>query len=101
MSYCTIFGDCFEDEHDEEMTRKYGDKYRYVKRLYPNAYKLPKSEIEEMIDIARWQGDTLEEGKALLDKHIRQKEPMWKETYFEPEKKPRLFEFTDVRNIVL
>lgn len=87
MSYCTIFGDCFENEHDEEMTRKYGDKYRYVKSLYPNAYKLPKAEIEEMIDIARWQGETLEEGKELLGKYIKQNEPSWKENYFEPEVK--------------
>lgn len=76
------FFEKYEDENDERMTHKYGDNYRYVKWLYPNAYKLPKKEIEEMIDIARWHGDTLEEGQAELDKYIKKNEPDWQQLYF-------------------
>lgn len=76
------FFEKYEDENDERMTHKYGDNYRYVKRLYPNAYKLPKKEIEEMIDIARWHGDTLEEGQAELDKYIKKNEADWQQLYF-------------------
>lgn len=72
----------FQNEDDERNTRKYGDKYKYVKWLYPDVYKLPKKEVEEMIDIARWHGDTLEEGQAELDKYIEANEPEWKKLYF-------------------
>ncbi len=44
MSYTTFLGDTFEDEHDEELTRKFGDTYKYFKKQYPELYKLPTEE---------------------------------------------------------
>lgn len=81
------------------MTRKFGDNYRYVKKLYPNAYKLPKEELSEMIEIARWHGDTLEEGKAELDKYIAKNEPKWEEFYFNPKQLQRNNEIQNPNNI--
>lgn len=75
MVYYNFKGEPFENEHDEEMSRKYGYKYKCVKNIYPNVYKLPKEEIETMTNILRYQGDTMEEAEDILKKHIKEKEP--------------------------
>lgn len=81
MGYTTIFGDVCENERDEKMMRKYGDKYRCAKRIYPDIYKLPEDEIREMSSIIRYKGDTLEEAEAYLKKYIKENEDEWKKTY--------------------
>lgn len=83
MSYKTIFGEEFENEFDEKMTHKYGDKYKCVKSVYPDVCKLPESEIQPMTYIARYQGDTVDEAKDLVRKYVKEKEPMWKQEYFQ------------------
>lgn len=84
MDLNSYFKSMYDDDNDERMTRKYGDKYRLVKSIYPNVYKLPENEVREMIDIARWQGDTLEDGKRLLNQYVQKNEPTWQKTYFAP-----------------
>lgn len=82
MTYTTIFGEEFENEFDEKMAHKYGDGYKCVKSVYPDVCKLPESEIQPMTYIARYKGDTVEEAKDFVSKYIKEKEPMWKQEYF-------------------
>lgn len=82
MTYTTIFGEDFENEFDEKMTHKYGDKYKCVKSVYPDVYKLPESEIQPMTYIARYKGDTVDEAKDFVRKYIKEKEPLWKKMCF-------------------
>ena len=49
--YTTMFGDTFENEQDEEMSRKHGYNYGYLKYKYPDVCKLPEQEVKEMLDI--------------------------------------------------
>ena len=39
----------FENEHDEKMTRKFSYNYKVLKRLFPEVYKLPESEIRSLV----------------------------------------------------
>ena len=39
----------FENEHDEKMTRKFSYNYQVLKRLFPEVYKLPESEIRSLV----------------------------------------------------
>lgn len=82
MSYYNLRGDMLENEHDETMTRKYGDSYRCVKNVYPDVYKLPEDEICQMTSMMRYQGDTVEEAQDILKKYIKKNEPTWQQTYW-------------------
>ena len=47
MPYQSINGKIYENEHDEELSRRFGDKYGYIKYKYPEAYKLSEREIRD------------------------------------------------------
>ena len=54
----------FENEHDEKMTRKFSYNYQVLKRLFPEVYKLPESEIRSLV---RSIYDNPKLGDELLD----------------------------------
>lgn len=72
-------------DHEEEMARKYGYKFDYLKQFYPQAAQLPETEIESMIDVINQKGDTLDEAIPHLKAYINQNEASWKKNQFSPE----------------
>ena len=73
----------FENEHDEKMTRKFSYNYQVLKRLFPEVYKLPESEIRSLV---RSIYDNPKLGDELLDHLsdvINKKKPEWGE-YLNP-----------------
>lgn len=82
MSITNFLGHTFEDEHDQDMTYQLGSGYKYIKSKYPNAYKLPKEELQTMINTLLNSGDTIEEGEKYLEKYIQENEPEWQEKFF-------------------
>ena len=54
----------FENEHDEKMTRKFSYNYQVLKRLFPEVYKLPESEIRSLVHSIY---DNTKLGDELLD----------------------------------
>lgn len=86
MSYTTFFGNTFEDEHDEELTRKFGNTYKYFKEQYPELSKLPTSEIKDICHEFNKSpyGDTFEKSVERTKKYIENQKPRWQEEYFSP-----------------
>ena len=73
----------FENEHDEKMTRKFSYNYQVLKRLFPEVYKLPESEIRSLV---RSIYDNPKLGDELLDHLsdvINKRKPEWGE-YLNP-----------------
>ena len=73
----------FENEHDEKMTRKFSYNYKVLKRLFPEVYKLPESEIRSLVHSIY---DNPKLGDELLDHLtdvINKKKPEWGE-YLNP-----------------
>ena len=73
----------FENEHDEKMTRKFSYNYQVLKRLFPEVYKLPESEIRLLVNSIY---DNPKLGDELLDHLtdvINKKKPEWGE-YLNP-----------------
>ncbi len=73
----------FENEHDEKMTRKFSYNYQVLKRLFPEVYKLPESEIRSLVHSIY---DNPKLGDELLDHLsdvINKKKPEWGE-YLNP-----------------
>ena len=73
----------FENEHDEKMTRKFSYNYQVLKRLFPEVYKLPESEIRSLVHSIY---DNPKMGDELLDHLsdvINKKKPEWGE-YLNP-----------------
>ena len=73
----------FENEHDEKMTRKFSYNYQVLKRLFPEVYKLPESEIRSLVHSIY---DNPKMGDELLDHLsdvINKKKPEWDE-YLNP-----------------
>ena len=73
----------FENEHDEKMTRKFSYNYQVLKRLFPEVYKLPESEIRLLVHSIY---DNPKMGDELLDHLsdvINKKKPEWGE-YLNP-----------------
>ncbi len=73
----------FENEHDEKMTRKFSYNYQVLKRLFPEVYKLPESEIRSLV---RSIYDNPKMGDELLDhlsNVINKRKPEWGE-YLNP-----------------
>ncbi len=87
MSYTTFLGDTFENEHDEELTRKFGDAYKYFKKQYPELYKLPTEEVRGIFYEFNKSpyGDTLEKSIARTNQYIQNHMPDWQEQYINPE----------------
>ena len=83
MAYETYMG-TFIDENDHDLTRKFGYKYRALKSIYPNAYRLPEPEVKKAIDVF-YDGDAFEDVKTMtlrVRDYTLKKEPEWKEKYF-------------------
>lgn len=73
----------YNNEHDEDMTRKYSYNYKVLKRLYPDVYKLPESEIRSLVGSIY---DNPKRGDELLNhltNVINKKKPEWEE-YLNP-----------------
>ena len=70
MPYQSINGKIYENEHDEELSRRFGDKYGYIKYKYPEAYKLSEREIRDMADIIREAKD-MKEVEEQLEAYVR------------------------------
>ena len=73
----------FENEHDEKMTRKFSYNYQVLKRLFPEVYKLPESEIRSLVHSIY---DNPKLGDELLDHLtdvINKRKPEWGE-YLNP-----------------
>ena len=69
----------FENEHDEKITRKFSYNYQVLKRLFPEVYKLPESEIRSLVHSIY---DNPKLGDELLDHLsdvINKKKPEWGE----------------------
>ncbi len=100
MSYTTFLGDTFEDEHDEELTRKFGDTYKYFKRLYPELYKLPTEEARGIFHEFNKSpyGDTLEKSIARTNQYIENHMPDWQEQYINPEAQHTLRQSVQYQN---
>lgn len=78
MTYRDMFsGDLYQNEFDEEMTRKHGYNYKALKHFYPQAWQLPESEIKTMIRILYDKGKTIEDARPYLDSYIKENEPKW------------------------
>lgn len=75
--YTTMFGDTFENEQDEEMSRKHGYNYGYLKYKYPDVCKLPEQEVKEMLDIV-YEAPDMEKVDSGLENYIKTHEPKWK-----------------------
>ena len=78
-----ITNEIFENEHDEKMTRKFSYNYQVLKRLFPEVYKLPESEIRSLV---RSIYDNPKMGDELLDHLsdvINKRKPEWGE-YLNP-----------------
>ena len=78
-----ITNETFENEHDEKMTRKFSYNYKVLKRLFPEVYKLPESEIRSLVHSIY---DNPKMGDELLDHLsdvINKKKPEWGE-YLNP-----------------
>ena len=69
--YQSINGKIYENEHDEELSRRFGDKYGYIKYKYPEAYKLSEREIRDMTDIIREAKD-MKEVEEQLEAYIKE-----------------------------
>ena len=73
----------FENEHDEKMTRKFSYNYQVLKRLFPDVYKLPESEIRSLVHSIY---DNPKLGDEVLDHLtdvINKRKPEWGE-YLNP-----------------
>lgn len=83
MTYTTIFGKTYDDEHDEEMSHKYGETYDYFKKMYPDIKKLPSDEISGIYQVYKQSpaGDTFEKSVDRTKKYIESNLPSWKQTY--------------------
>jgi len=86
MPYTTFLGEKFEDEHDEELTRKFGDTYKYFKRQYPDIYKLPTEEVRGIFHEFNKSpyGDTFEKSLDRTRQYIDRRMPDWQEQYINP-----------------
>jgi len=86
MPYTTFLGEKFEDEHDEELTRKFGDTYKYFKRQYPDLYKLPTEEVRGIFHEFNKSpyGDTFEKSLDRTRQYIDRRMPDWQEQYINP-----------------
>ncbi|MBE6451124.1 MAG: hypothetical protein E7016_04085 [Alphaproteobacteria bacterium] len=90
MSYKTYMG-TFIDENDHNLQRKFGYKYRALKGIYPDAYKLPETEVSKAIDVF-YDGDANEDVTTMTDRvrnYTTAKEPEWKAKYFGEAPKPK------------
>lgn len=83
MSYTTFLGDIFEDEHDEELTRKFGDTYKFFKKDYPKLYKLPTEDVQGIFNEFKKSpyGDTFEKSVERTKQYIKQHMPEWQKKY--------------------
>ena len=88
MSYTTFLGDTFEDEHDEELCRKFGDTYKFFKNEYPGLYKLPTEDVRDICYKFRESpyGDTFEKSVDRTKQYINQRMPEWNKKYINPTK---------------
>lgn len=86
MSYTTFLGDTFEDEHDEELCRKFGDTYKFFKTQYPELHKLPTEDVQNICHIFRESpyGDTFEKSVERTKQYINQHMPQWQKKYINP-----------------
>ncbi|MBQ8870337.1 MAG: hypothetical protein IJ019_03060 [Alphaproteobacteria bacterium] len=83
MPYETYMG-TFKNENDHNLERKFGYKYRALKGIYPDAYKLPETEVSKAIDVF-YDGDANEDVTTMTDRvrnYTTAKEPEWKAKYF-------------------
>ena len=83
MPYETYMG-TFKNENDHNLQRKFGYKYRALKGIYPDAYKLPETEVSKAIDVF-FDGDANEDVTTMTDRvrnYTTAKEPEWKAKYF-------------------
>ncbi|MBE6450773.1 MAG: hypothetical protein E7016_02280 [Alphaproteobacteria bacterium] len=83
MPYETYMG-TFIDENDHNLQRKFGYKYRALKGIYPDAYKLPETEVSKAIDVF-YDGDADEEVTTMTDRvrnYTIAKDQEWKAKYF-------------------
>ena len=91
----------FENEHDEKMTRKFSYNYQVLKRLFPEVYKLPESEIRSLVHSIY---DNPKLGDELLDHLsdvINKKKPEWGE-YLNPkpeEPEPQIPDFQSAQQL--
>ena len=76
----------FINEHDEELTRRFGDKYSLFKEYYPDLYKLPASEIKDICYEYNKSpyGDTFDKSVARTRKYIDSQMDRWQKEYFNP-----------------
>lgn len=88
MTYTTFLGDTFEDEHDEELCRKFGDTYKFFKNEYPGLYKLPTEDVRDICHKFREStyGDTFEKSVDRTKQYINQRMPEWNIKYINPTK---------------
>lgn len=91
MSYTTFFGDTFEDEHDEELTHKFGDPYKYFKKQYPGLHKLPTEEVRGIYSEFKKSpyGDTFEKSVDRTKQYIETRMPTWQKQYINPQPQPQ------------
>ena len=73
----------FENEHDEKMTRKFSYNYQVLKRLFPEVYKLPESEILSLVHSIYDNPKLGDELLGHLTDVINKKKPEWGE-YLNP-----------------
>ena len=80
MPYQSINGKIYENEHDEELSRRFGDKYEYIKYKYPEAYKLSEREIRDMADIIREAKD-MKEVEEQLEAYVKENGAKFRQWY--------------------
>lgn len=86
MAYPSLLGEIFQDEHDEELSRCFGNTYKFFRDRFPGLHKLPKSEIKKICDIfhERHRGEGFEESVERTDKFIKENIPMWNNLSLNP-----------------
>ena len=90
MPYETYMG-TFINENDHNLQRKFGYKYRALKGIYPDAYKLPETEVSKAIDVF-YDGDAFEGTEKMTERvrnYVKSKEPEWKVKYFGEKPQPQ------------
>ncbi len=93
MSYINLSGKVIENDLEDEMSRKHSYNYDYLKHKYPDVYKLPKEEIESMLDII-YEAPTMDDVDSRLDKHINQNKQRWNSGYLQDDIFNRVFNKT-------